>query len=48
MGYCKLYCPDDETECCICCTKREECDSRCDDMDSYEWRARKRKAYERI
>ena len=21
MGYCKLECPDGETECCICCTK---------------------------
>lgn len=37
MGYCKLYCPDDETECCICCTKQDSCQYRCDDMDSYEY-----------
>lgn len=27
MGYCKLDCPDGETQCCICCTKQ----------DSYEY-----------
>lgn len=37
MGYCKLECPDNETECCICCTKQDSCQCRCDDMDSYEY-----------
>lgn len=37
MGRCKLECPDDETEYCICCTKQDSCQSRCDDMDSYEY-----------
>ena len=31
MGYCKLDCPDDETECCICCTKQDSCQCRCDE-----------------
>ena len=34
MGYCKLECPDGETECYICCEKQYFCQSRCDDMDS--------------
>lgn len=33
MGYCKLDCPDGETECCICCDKQDSCQCRCDDMD---------------
>ena len=33
MGYCKLECPDGETECCICCTKNDSCQCKCDDMD---------------
>lgn len=37
MGYCKLECPDNETECCICCTKQDSCQCRCDDIDSYEY-----------
>ena len=37
MGYCKLDCPDGETECCICCEKQDSCQSRCDMMDSYEY-----------
>lgn len=38
MGYCKLDCPDGETECCIfCCDKQDSCQCRCDDMDSYEY-----------
>ena len=37
MGRCKLECPDGETECCIYCTKQDSCQSRCDDMDSYEY-----------
>ena len=37
MGRCKLECPDGETECCICCTKQDSCQCRCDDMDSYEY-----------
>lgn len=37
MGKCKLTCPDDETECCICCEKQDGCDNRCDMMDSYEY-----------
>ena len=37
MGYCKLECPDGETECCICCTKNDFCQCKCDDMDSYEY-----------
>ena len=37
MGYCKLECPDGETECCICCTKQDSCQHRCDEMDSYEY-----------
>ena len=37
MGRCKLDCPDGETECCICCTKQDSCQCRCDDMDSYEY-----------
>jgi hypothetical protein len=37
MGRCKLDCPDGETECCICCTKQEYYQCRCDDMDSYEY-----------
>lgn len=37
MGYCKLNCPDGETECCICCEKQGGCDNRCDMMDSYEY-----------
>ncbi len=37
MGYCKIECPDGETECCICCTKQDSCQCRCDDMDSYEY-----------
>lgn len=38
MGYCKLDCPDGETtEGCICCTKQDSCQYRCDDMDSYEY-----------
>jgi hypothetical protein len=28
MGRCKLECPDDETECCICCTKQDSCQCR--------------------
>lgn len=24
MGYCKLECPDNETQYCICCTKIEK------------------------
>lgn len=37
MGYCKIECPDGETECCICCSKQGGCDNRCDMMDSYEY-----------
>lgn len=37
MGYCKLGCPDGETECCICCEKQYSCRYKCDDMDSYEY-----------
>lgn len=37
MGYCKLECPDGETEYCICCEKLGGCDNRCDMMDSYEY-----------
>lgn len=37
MGYCKLECPDGETQCCICCEKQGGCDNRCDMMDSYEY-----------
>ena len=37
MGYCKLECPDNETQCCICCTKQDSCQCKCDDMDSYEY-----------
>ena len=37
MGHCKLDCPDNETECYICCTKQASCQSRCDEMDSYEY-----------
>lgn len=37
MGYCKLDCPDGETECCICCDKQDSCQYRCDEMDSYEY-----------
>lgn len=33
MGRCKLDCPDNETECCVCCTKQDSCQLRCDDMD---------------
>lgn len=40
MGRCKLECPDGETECCICCTKQDSCQCRCDDMDSYEYAKR--------
>ncbi len=25
------------TQCCICCTKQDSCQCRCDDMDSYEY-----------
>lgn len=31
MGYCKLDCPDGKTECCICCTKQDFCQCRCDE-----------------
>ena len=24
MGYCKLECPDGETQCCICCEKQDD------------------------
>lgn len=37
MGYCKLECPDGETQCCICCEKQDGCDNQCDMMDSYEY-----------
>ena len=37
MGRCKLECPDGETECCICCEKQDDCENRCDMMDSYEY-----------
>lgn len=37
MGYCKLKCPDGETQCCICCERHGGCDNRCDMMDSYEY-----------
>lgn len=37
MGRCKLNCPHGRTECCICCEEQEFCDSRCDDMDCYEY-----------
>lgn len=37
MGKCKLTCPDDETECCICREKQDGCDNRCDMMDNYEY-----------
>lgn len=37
MGYCKLDCPDGETQCCICYTKQDSCQCRCDDMDGYEY-----------
>lgn len=36
MGRCKLDCPDDETECCICCGKQDSCQRRCDEMDNAE------------
>lgn len=32
MGRCKLECPDGEVERCICCTKQDSCQCRCDDM----------------
>lgn len=37
MGYCKIECPDGETQCCIYCEKQGGCDNRCDMMDSYEY-----------
>lgn len=37
MGYCKIECPDGETQYCICCEKQDGCDNRCDMMDSYEY-----------
>lgn len=37
MGYCKLECPESEPYCCICCTKQDGYDNRCDMMDSYEY-----------
>ncbi|MFQ7674367.1 MAG: hypothetical protein ACLRK3_06490 [Ruminococcus sp.] len=37
MGYCKLECPDGETQCCIFCEKQDSCQCRCDDMDGYEY-----------
>lgn len=37
MGKCKLDCPDGEIEYCICCTKQDSCQCRCDWMDSYEY-----------
>ena len=37
MGYCKLPCPENEVQCCICCTKQGSCQYKCDDMDSYEY-----------
>ena len=37
MGRCKLDCPDGETECCICCTKHDSCQCKCDDMNSSEY-----------
>lgn len=37
MGRCKLECPDNETECCICCDKQDSCQCRCDEMDGYEY-----------
>lgn len=37
MGYCKLECPDGETECYICCEKQDSCQCRCGDMDGYEY-----------
>lgn len=36
MGRCKLECPDGETECCICCEKRDSCQCQCDMMDSFD------------
>lgn len=36
MGYCKLECPDGETQCCICCETQGGCDNRCDMMDSFD------------
>ena len=36
MRYCKIECPDGETEYCICRDKQDSCQCRCDDMDSYE------------
>ena len=37
MGYCKNKFTDGETQCCICCTKQDSCQHRCDDTDSYEY-----------
>ena len=37
MGYCKLDCLHGETECCIYCDKQDDCENRCDMMDSYEY-----------
>lgn len=37
MGYCELDCRHGETECCIYCDKQDDCENRCDMMDSYEY-----------
>lgn len=37
MGYCKIECPDGEIECCICCSKQNSCNAKCDEMDMYEY-----------
>lgn len=35
--HCTRECPDSETECSICCTKQDSYQSRCDDMNGYEY-----------
>ena len=37
MGRCKLDCPDGETECCICCSKQDSCQCKCNTIDDYEY-----------
>lgn len=37
IGHCELDCPEGLDYCCICCPKKEECKTQCDDLDSYEY-----------
>ena len=37
MGYCKIECPSDETDCCIYCEMQDYCRCRCEMMDYYEY-----------